>query len=227
MEPLARKDFGGFLATTPSISLRRRATDEHLWLLRHLFDHELLSAHTYYQEEIERHLIGQNIPMLFIVRDPRDILLSELNYLSTMNRWHRMHRHYKQADSFDQAFNLCLNGLPDAAFEYPKLVDRIQPYLGWLNSPACLTVRFEELRAEHSRHQELNRIAHYLVDFALWEGSIDQFIDRAVKAIAPERSHTFSRGDTGAWGDRLSRDQIDRMQEQLTPVASAMGYHSS
>ena len=138
-----------------------------------------------------------------------------------------MHRHYKLADSFVKAFNLCLEGLPDAAFEYLKLVGRLQPYLGLLNSPACLSVRFEKLRAEHSRHQELNRIGNYLVDCAIWEGSVDQCIDGAIKVIEPDRSHTFSRGDKGTWGDRLSRDQINRMQEQLTPVALAMGYHLS
>lgn len=224
VDPLARHDFGGFLATTPSVSLRRRTITEHLWLLRHLFNDELLSAHMFYEKAIEQHLIEQGIPMIFIIRDPRDILFSELNYLSNMNRWHRMHRYYKQADSFDDAFNLCLGGLPEAPFEYPKLVERIQPYLGWLNSPACLTVRFEDLNTEHSRQQELARIASYLVDSTLWKGSIERFIHEAAQAISPEKSHTFSGGGSGIWGDRLSRDQIDRMQEQLAPVISAMGY---
>lgn len=224
VEPLGLKDWGGFLATTPSVTLKKRSAPSHRWLLDRLFDRELLTGHIFFDGSVEGHLQRLETPMIFIVRDPRDIFLSEIDYLSVMNRWHRVHRHYSRLSDFHDAFNLCLNGLEQRQEIYPSFDKRIEPYLGWLNSEACLTVRFERLIDEKHREQEISRIYDYTAHWGLHSLEAGEFLDRAVSSMLPQRSHTYNERSNGDWQSRLSDDQAKRLTESLGSVLREMGY---
>jgi hypothetical protein len=72
---------------------------------------ELVRAHLHHSPEAERAAAEQGIAHFFIYRDPRDVAVSEAHYLRSMNRWHKLHPHFKRLPSFDQALSLCIEGL--------------------------------------------------------------------------------------------------------------------
>ena len=224
LAPLGLRDLGGFLATTPSVSLRKRSPAEHVDYLNRLFDRELLSAHMFFDVQVAAAIERLAQPLITIIRDPRDIFVSELDYLSEVNRWHRMHRFYKSVADGDSAFTLCLEGLPDASFCYPGFAARIEPYLGWLDRASTLTVRFEELRNTATQRNEMAIIAHYLERVGLWSDGESSFVEQALASLDPSASHTFRKGGVGTWRERLSDDQADRLEHAIGPVARLMGY---
>ena len=224
LAPLGLKDFGGFLATTPSVSLKKRPPSEHVDYLDRLFHRELLSAHMHFDEQVAEAVERLEQPLITIIRDPRDIFISELDYLSEVNRWHRMHRFYKRARDDEAAFTLCLEGMPDASFCYPSFAERIEPYLGWLHRASTLTVRFEQLRNTATQQKEMLIIARYLERGGLWSDGESSFVQQAQACIDPSASHTFRQGGVGTWRERLSDDQADRLEQVIAPIARFMGY---
>lgn len=224
LKPLTLNDFGGFLATTPSVSLKRRSPAEHIYYLERLFNRELISAHMHFDVSVASTIDRLERPMITIIRDPRDVFISELDYLSEVNRWHRMHRYYRKVTNFESAFSLCLEGLPQAPFCYPSFAERIKPYLGWLEDPSTLIVRFDQLRNENTQLNEMIRIVRYLGEVGLWLDDEATFIERARDSIDPTASHTFRQGGVGSWRERLSGEQAEQLEGMISPLASVMGY---
>jgi sulfotransferase family protein len=106
------------------------------------------ASHTQYCPHLEQYFLGRKEhKMLFIVRDPRDLVISWVDFVynSTsypkMRRWNAYLREAGTAahpDDASQITSSILN-LPGSG---------IQNFLSWIDSPACLTVRFEALYSE-------------------------------------------------------------------------------
>ncbi|MGJ4908694.1 sulfotransferase domain-containing protein [Bradyrhizobium sp. HKCCYLS2033] len=106
------------------------------------------ASHTEYCPYLEQYLLGRpDHKMLFIVRDPRDIVVSWVDFVyhsaayPKMRKWNAYLRAAGSAAHPDDASRITstLLSLPRSG---------IKNFMSWLDSPACLTVRFEELYAE-------------------------------------------------------------------------------
>ncbi len=108
----------------------------------------LCASHTEYCPHLEQYFLGrEQHKMLLIVRDPRDIVISWVDFVyhSTaylkMRKWHSYLREAGAAAHPDDASRIasCIAALPQSG---------MQDFMSWLDSPACLVVRFEELYSE-------------------------------------------------------------------------------
>jgi sulfotransferase family protein len=108
----------------------------------------LCASHTEYCPHLEQYFLGRKEhKMLLIVRDPRDLVISWVDFVynSTsypkMRRWNAYSREAGAVAYPDDASKISSSilNLPQSG---------IQNYLSWIDSPACLTVRFEELYSE-------------------------------------------------------------------------------
>ena len=214
----------GFFASTPSWSMKIQESDKAKQYLRKQLFKELISGHLTYSKEMEHFLNELSIPTVFIFRDPRAIFLSELNYLSNMNRWHRCHKYYARCNSFNDKFNLCLEGLPQSSFYYPKYSQRIKDYLGWINSNSVYAIRFENLINENSRVDEINNLLNYLETFNNMVDLKNSNTQDLKTFLSPENSHTFSGLKPDRWKTVLSSFQINQLESHLGALVKDMGY---
>ena len=108
----------------------------------------LCASHTEYCPHLEQYFLARKEhKMLFIVRDPRDLVISWVDFVynSTsypkMRRWNAYLREAGATSHPDDASRItsCILNLPQSG---------IQNFMSWIDSPACLTVRFEELYSE-------------------------------------------------------------------------------
>jgi hypothetical protein len=108
----------------------------------------LCASHTEYCPHLEQYFLGRKEhKMLFIVRDPRDLVISWVDFVyhsaayPKMRKWNAFLRESGTKAHPDDASRIssCINTLPQSG---------IQNFMSWLDSPACLTVRFEELFCE-------------------------------------------------------------------------------
>jgi hypothetical protein len=108
----------------------------------------LCASHTEYCPHLEQYFLRRKEhKMLFIVRDPRDIVISWVDFVyhsaayPKMRRWNAFLRQAGAEAHPDDASRIssCIAALPKSG---------IQNFMSWLDSPACLTVRFEELYSE-------------------------------------------------------------------------------
>ena len=163
---------------------------------------------------------------LYVVRDVRDVLLSEYRQ-GIRSGWFD--------GSLDGFVDLFLNGLVDPFGSWPNHVRY------WLDPPARrpfdpLLVKYEELRG--SPADTLGRILSYLgaersteaIERAVSGNSIErmrQKEDRADSHHFVKRdptSHFVGKGLVGGWREELSREQLARIERGAGDVMKVLGY---
>jgi hypothetical protein len=135
----------------------------------------------------------------FMLRDPRDVVVSHVYYITEMEPGHIHHRYYtEQLKSFDERLLVSILGLPESGIEFPDIASRFQPFMGWIDRPEILALRFEEFAREQSAG--VRRALEHAVErgFPL-KVSPEQAVTRVLQRLNPGRSPTFRRGKSGGW----------------------------
>ena len=147
------------------------------------------------------------------------MLMSEIYYLSYMNKWHRMHKYFNNLSSLSDKIKLALDGIDD---KYPPASNRFMNYYGWLASKSCLAVRFEDLVSKN-RFETYDLIFNYLskeINVQLMPHEIRAKLDK----LQPEKSHTYRKKSEKHWNDNLSVSDVNLVNTTLDPVLRAYGY---
>ncbi len=127
----------------------------------------LCASHVEYDPHLEHYFLSRKEhKMLFIIRDPRDLVISWVDFVYnsssyiTMRKWNEvLRKRGKSSHPTDAAqITSTIESLP---------ISGIMNFLAWINSPACLTVKFEDLYLElidptKTDHPILERICDYL-----------------------------------------------------------------
>ena len=212
--------YGGFIATTPTLTMHRRSDDVLSRKIARLAPGEVCGAHLYYSEQIEEALRQRGAVSLFIHRDPRDVFWSEMQYLLFMNRWHRSGRLARQIRDIDQQFDFFLYGKQhqsNIAFEWPNFASRIRPYLGWLGESNTFSCRYEEFSNPGRLSDALSALSTHLQSRVPILGQYDEaeIVKYFSDAIRPENSHTFRSGRTHEWRTELTPSQITSLEKEV------------
>ena len=224
--------FPGVVSYDTSIATRRMIRLRHLdqrflrqEILR-LAPGECALAHLEFDEQLASFLQQNEVLHFFIIRDPRDQLVSEMHYLSRMAPWHRMHRELRKMDSDAKRIDALIDGVfVDGQELYPSTAQKLSSYAKWLQRTDVCVVRFESMLGEHREH-EIHKIVNYYCDSAELPASYDRekLIANGLKSIDPAKSRTFRNGRTGEWRTTLSKDQVDRIHHTAGDVIQRMGY---
>lgn len=224
----AYTSYGGFIATTPSLTMRRRSDRAALRMIRGLCPGEICGAHLHHSEDLAESMRGRKIVQLFIYRDPRDVFWSEMKYLLEMNPWHRAGRFARKIEDADRRFEFFLYGKNAGVpwdFEWPAFAERVKPYIGWITDEGVFSCRYEDLRDPEVREATVTSLAGYLRAHApiLERFSVSELAARMVGAINPSISHTFRKGGHGEWRDGLSMDQRQALEDEVRQVPGVFG----
>lgn len=214
--------WGSFIASEPSLTLRRRRAEEEVQLLRRLVPGEISPAHLFWSEQVARAVQDLGIRHLFIYRDPRAVAVSEAHYLTHMNRWHRLHSLFARLPSEKERLRLSIAGQAGADVGFPNIRERMGKYLGWLGEP-CLAVRYEDLRSDR-QESEARRIAGYLFG---WDQSTDECATTAREMLAmvePGRSHTYRSGKVRGWVSVFDDELRSLFKEIAGELLIDLGY---
>jgi hypothetical protein len=182
---------------------------------------EVVRAHLVHHREMVRALQAKNAYVVFVYRDPRDVIVSEAHYLTDSAPWHALHRTFRRLTP-EQRIDVAIDGLADRPELYPDVATRYAAYEGWLDD-AHVAIGFEELVGP-ARDAGIRRVVASYAAHHPGEIDVDATVRRAVDAIAPERSHTFRAGTTGGWREAFSAEQQRRLVERAAPVLRRYGY---
>ena len=219
------KFFGDFIASTPSRSLVEVAEGKIQTKLANLLPNEIVHCHLFYSPVLASAVLDLNLKHLLIVRDPRDILCSEVEYLTHMAPWHAMHKHFKRLDNLKDRIALGIKGIQkeDTSIHYDRIGVRIGNYLGWLDDPRCFVVRYEDLNGEN-KMATVRQIIDHLVPETI-SSDARQFIEaQVVENTSPQRSHTFNKGAVGRWKRLLNEESKDLFKERAGDILVKLGY---
>ena len=83
---------------------------------------------------------------IFVYRDPRDMLVSHVFYATQMHPGHGMHRYYTETlHTMEERLNAAIQGVDEPGAELSPIRQKYDGYLGWLDQPEVLCLRFEDL----------------------------------------------------------------------------------
>jgi hypothetical protein len=214
-------DYGTFIATTVSWQRHPRSVHALARLIGKVVPGEVVRAHLIHDADLVQALEAKNAFVVFVYRDPRDVIVSEAHYVTDGAPWHALHRTFRRLTPA-QRIDLAIDGLDERPDLYPDVASRYATYEGWLDA-ADVAVSFEELVGA-SRDDAIKRIVTAYSARRDSDLDVDATLRDAVAAIVPERSHTFRSGRTGGWRDAFSPEQERRFETVAGPTLKRYGY---
>jgi len=216
----------------------KRAPERALQWLDSLRPCDVASAHLFARPDAVSRVTSPKFIPYFIFRDPRDVVVSHVFYVTEMESRHVHHAYYQSLPDFDARLTVSILGRPDpstgsgqARFEFPNIAERFAPYLGWLDQPPVLTIHFEDLIQD--RVEALNRIidhflARVLADPAVLRGALQSnrqlILDSLESSINPTKSPTFRSGKTGEWKKHFTNEHKKIFKECAGYLLIRLGY---
>jgi hypothetical protein len=159
---------------------------------------------------------------LFLVRDPRDIVVSQAHY-ALERREHPQHEVFRRAGSLRERVLVAIRG--NAATGLDAVGLRLAKYAPWLEEDDVLTVHFEDLVGEAgggtSERQRATLAAVFEhLGLALAPATID---DLAAAVFSPA-SPTFRRGTAGGWREVFDDELTDAFRQEAGGELTRYGY---
>lgn len=164
---------------------------------------EIIVSHLDFFPERLKLFEMRDIKSVFVIRDPRDIVVSQAFYVPK-NTKHYLHSVFESQTSTKARIQLAIEGYPEGGL--PSMGQRMQDYLGWLNS-CNLTVRFEDLVGEFGGgNLNSQRIVLQQI-YNLTQSQIsDEWISEVIKNLVSSSSPTFRKGQIGQWEEYFDEE---------------------
>jgi hypothetical protein len=203
---------------------RERTTGEILADLNRLLPGDVAYGHLHARSEVVKRLRQPDMAAYFILRDPRDVVVSHVHYVTEMEPGHIHHEYYANTlKDFDQRLQVSILGLPGEDIPFPNIYQRFEPYLGWLKQPQVLCLRFEDFILDRENAIE------QVYDHAVRRGFPSALPrEKAIQALAdsidPSRSPTFRSGKVGSWQGQFSPQNKALFKEIAGNLLVRLGY---
>jgi hypothetical protein len=170
-------------------------------------------------ETLRRH----GITSLFIIRDPRDMVLSETHFVMS-RKDHPLHSTFAALPDDRARIRMAIEGPPVPRF--PSIGRRLQTYAGWLEA-ADAVVRFEELVGQAgggTTEKQLDALLRVFTALGLdvGIGLLEQLAGRLFSSSSP----TFRRGAIGHWRDVFDEELEDTFNRVVGSDLARYGYGS-
>jgi len=196
--------------------------EQALHWLDSLQPHDVASAHLFAQPDAVTRVTSPRFIPYFIFRDPRDVVVSHVFYVTEMESRHVHHAYYRSLPDFDARLKVSILGRQDTDIEFPNIAGRFDPYLNWLDQPEVLTIHFEDLI--NDRVQTLTRIIDHFLARAPLQSPRQLILDSLESSINPTKSPTFRSGKTGEWKKHFTDEHKKIFKVATGDLLIRLGY---
>jgi hypothetical protein len=227
ISPFSRR-LHSFYAEYEGESGVKRSTEQALRWVNSLRPRDVASAHLFGRDEVMKRVCTPAYIPYFIFRDPRDVAVSHVFYVTDMEKRHVHHDYYQSLPDFNARLNVSILGRPDTRpersrrVEFSNIADRFAPYLGWLDQPSVMTIHFEDLI--HDRPETLNRIIDHFLARVPLRTSRQLILEAIESSINPKRSPTFRSGKTGEWKKYFTDEHRKIFKDVAGDLLVRLGY---
>lgn len=191
----------------------RTLDDETFRVLSRIKNGEFLVAHLPAFPSVVDFCRANRIKVLFMTRDPHDIMVSHFKYVSEIDTTHELHEYYKSLSSDDLRLMTSITG------DHPRhdsIRDVLLKHLGWLADPNTLVIRFEDLIGSQGGGDDgRQRAAVMAIANHLGIEISDVDVDRICSKIYSQKTPTFRSGRIKTWEKYFKENHL-RVFNRLT-----------
>lgn len=203
---------------------RLRSESEIIADLKRFLPGDIGYGHLHSLPAVAQILASPPFATYFILRDPRDVAVSHVHYITEMESRHVHHAYFAhKLSTFEERLAATIQGVDQISPPLPGLAIRLAPYLGWLEDPNVLTLRYEDFFTD--RQSVLRKILEHAVrrGFPLSLSMADAI--RVLESyIQPQRSPTFRKGGSGGWREVFAPYHKQLFKESCTGILERLGY---
>ncbi len=222
--PFSRR-LHSFFAGYEGESGRKRSLTETLAWMDSLRPLDITSAHLFAWDEVISRVCTSTFIPYFIFRDPRDVVVSHVFYVTDMEAHHVHHDYYASLPDFDSRLKTSILGLPDSKVEFPDITGRFTPYLKWLEQPEVMTIHFEDLIQD--RAATLTRLMDHFLRRVPLQASRQLILESLESSINPKKSPTFRSGKTGEWKKHFTDEHKKIFKDVAGDLLVKLGYEKN
>ena len=203
----------------------KRTPEQALAWLDALHPRDVASAHLFARPEVVKRVCSPDFIPYFIFRDPRDVVVSHVFYVSDMEAGHVHHEYYQSLPDFNARLNVSILGRPDTQIEFSNIAERFAPYLDWLNHPEVLAIHFEDLILD--RTSALTRVMDHFLARAPLPANRQLILNSLESSINPTKSPTFRSGKTGEWKKYFTDEHKKIFKNVAGELLVKLGYEKN
>ena len=222
--PFSRR-LHSFYAEYEGESGRKRAPEQAVRWLDSLRPGDIASAHLFARPKAVERVIKPNFVPYFIYRDPRDVVVSHVFYVTKMEPNHVHHAFYQSLPDFDARLTVSILGRSDVDIEFPDIARRFAPYLDWLDQPSVMKTHFEDLI--HDRAGTLNRIIDHFLARVPLQTDRNLLLESLENSINPSKSPTFRSGKTSEWKKYFTEEHKKIFKNAAGDLLVRLGYEKN
>jgi len=200
---------------------RQRSVGEIVRDLERLLPGDIGYGHVHALPEAVTLLCQRGTAAYFILRDPRDVVVSHVHYLTDMKADHIHHHYYQEVlENFDQRLQASIEGVPSVL---PNIQERFEPYMGWLDHCEVLLLRFEDFVL--ARGETIERVFIHAVERGFPAVCNRETGSQILESsIDPAHSPTFRSGKIGGWRESFAQHHKQLFKEVTGDLLLRLGY---
>jgi hypothetical protein len=196
----------------------KRAPEQAIRWLDSLRPRDVASAHLFARPDVVARVCSPKFIPYFIFRDPRDVVVSHVFYVTEMEKNHVHHAYYQSLPDVDARLKVSILGRPDAGMEFPNIAERFALYMDWLNHSEDLI---------HDRAATLTRILEHFLTRVPLRTPRKLILESLESSINPSRSPTFRSGKTGEWKNYFTEEHTRIFKDVAGDLLIRLGYEKN
>lgn len=193
------------------------------WRLRFVRKGAFFGGHCVYTPELDRLLSRNQVKMVGIIRDPRDVAVSYMHYVQ-QSEGHHFHEGYKTMRGDYERLMFSIRGGKVGGHVLYPLGETYREFLKWQSQQGAFVIRFEDLVGERGggtsgQQQELiESVGGYLgLNLRSHETSS---IQNNLFGVGG----TFRKGQIGGWKNELSKEHEIAIEQEFGYLLTELGY---
>jgi hypothetical protein len=185
-----------------------------------------VTAHCIYTPELARLFHEGGMRVVCILRDPRDVAVSQMHYLKQLKN-HFAHEEYMALPSDRERLMVSIRGGELGGQGLQPLAERYGRFLGWERAGGAVMVRFEDLVGpEGGGSEEAQRLAVGRVAMHLGVPVEERTIGLVGESLFGA-GRTFRKGQIGGWREEFTAEHEQALEEAAGPLLAELGYQEA
>jgi hypothetical protein len=186
-----------------------------------------VNAHCIYTPELAELFRGEGLKTVCILRDPRDLAVSQMYYLkNNPPKNFSAHEAFMALSSDHERLLVCIRGGDLGGRKLQSLDQRYRQFLGWEQDEGAMVVKFEDLVGPRGggsakvQRRAVERVAMH-VGIPVNERTMP-LVEENLFGVG----RTFRKGQIGGWQEEFSPEHERAVKEVAGPLLVELGYEA-